>query len=214
VSLQQQFDGHWFVTIQPLPRIDERIPLNDLLTRIQQAQVMLRGWDYPHIDNNTRNRDRAIENTTDWREYHERWRFSTSGFFAHRWRMREDGIPERVGTLDFISAIWSMTEVFVFSSRLYGEDPTVEQVTVSLELDGLHDRRLTSSPEYWINARHLPSENIFRREATLNRATMLADPLVTPGRWAQALFHVMGAPGLTEETVRSHQQRLIDRRFG
>jgi len=210
---ERQFDGYWFVTIQPLPRIDERVPLNDLLPRISGSRVMLRGWDYPHVDDNTRFLDGAIENSTDWREYHERWRFTTSGFFAHRWRMREDGIQERVGTLDFINAIWSMTEVFVFASRLFGSDQTVDQLTVSLELDGLRDRRLTSRPDYWINVRHLPTEESFRREVTLTRPALLADPLETPARWSQALFHVMGAPGFTEETIRPHQQRLLERRF-
>jgi hypothetical protein len=206
-------NGFWFVTIQPIPRNNERIALNDLVLRISHSRVFLRGWDYPHIDDQTRYLDGAVENSTDWREYHERWRFTTSGLFVHRWKMREDGIPERIGTLDFINAIWSMTEVLVFASRLYAEDETVDQVTVSLELSGLRNRQLTSRPDYWINVRHLPTEDIFRRETTLSRVALVAHHLGIAARWAQALFHVMGAPGFTEDVIKSHQQRLLERRL-
>jgi hypothetical protein len=128
--------------------------------------------------------------------------------------MREDGIPERVGTLDFINAIWSMTEVFLFASRLYGEDQSVDLLTLTIELDGLHNRRLTGAPEYGLTVRHLPDSDTFRRDVTLQRASLSADPESTAARWAQALFHMMGAPGFTLETIASHQQRLILRKFG
>jgi hypothetical protein len=208
------FDGHWFVTFQPLPVVSDRIPLNELQERVVRSRVSLRGWDYPHLANDLEFLDGGIESTTDRGQYQERWRVKTSGFFAHRWRMREDGIRDRVGTLDFVNAIWSMTEVFIFASRLYGGDQTVDAVTITLELDGLHNRRLTGSSEYWITVRHLPQANSFKREATLQRASLAAEPEATPALWAQALFHMMGAPGFTLDTIGSHQQRLVLRKSG
>lgn len=207
-------EGHWFVTLQPLPMVDGRIPLSELQDRILRNRVALRGWDYPHLDKDLHFTDGAIESETNWGQYHERWRLKTSGFFAHRWRMREDGIPERVGTLDFVNAIWSMTEVFIFASRLYGGDESVDSVTVTIDLDGLRNRRLTGSAEYWITVRHLSHVDSFKREATLRRASLTADPEATPALWAQALFHSMGAPGFTVDTIGSHQQRLLSRKFG
>jgi hypothetical protein len=205
--------GHWFSTLQPFPRTNDRIALNELQERILKATVALRGWDYPHMELPLRNLDGGIESRTDWNQYHQEWRLMRSGFFAHRWQIQEDESPGWEGTLDFINAIWTMTEVFQFAKRLYGTDSTVESLTVTLELQGLKGRRLAGSPEYMIRVNRLPDIDEFRRDVNLGRAALNADPDTTPCEWAQALFHVMGAPGISLETLKGHQRRLLERRF-
>src|SRR5258708_35871178 len=123
MSEQQAVNGHWSVELERYPRIEDRFPLGDLRERISQARVSLRGWDCPDLEDRLGPAiDRGITCITDWREYQERWVFKQSGYFAHRWRIREDGIPERRWSLDFISTIWSITEVWQFAKRLYGSE--------------------------------------------------------------------------------------------
>jgi hypothetical protein len=213
VVADKHLTGNWFVALQPLPRMDDRVPLAELENRISRATVALRGWPYPHIKAPVQHLDGGIENHTEWREYVETWRFMRSGLFIHHWRMREDGHVERRGTLDFISAIWSMTEVFQFARRLFGDDDTLDSVVITLELDGLRGRRLSGAPQYGIHVAQLPSQDQFHREEALQRSALVADPDSLPCRWSQELLHLMGLRGITLETIKDHQTRLLERRF-
>ena len=205
--------GHVFVTLEPLPVMERRLPFEQLESRVLGATVSLRGWNYPHTKN-LQALDGGIESRDDWREYHEQWRFLVSGFFAHRWRLREDGIPNREGTLDFINALWSLTEAWVFARRLFGQDDSVDQLGVTLLVDGLTGRRLTASPQYRLPIRVVASDdNEFRREVLLTRAQLVADAEQLALEWSLALFQRMGATGITADVLRDHQVRLIERRF-
>jgi hypothetical protein len=207
--------GYFSVTLEPLPRLENQIPLPELQERVLQATVSLRGWDYPHLDREIHSLDGGIESRTDWQEYHERWRLMDTGFFAHRWRMREDGIQGRVGTLDFINALWSITEVWTFARRLYGQDATVERLGVILTLDGLRGRKLTGDARYYLPIRAVPSsEDKFRREVVVARPQLLTEADRFAVDWSLALFHRMGATGISSDVLREHQLRLLERRFG
>ena len=207
-------EGHFSITLEPLPRLEDRIPLGELERRVLNATVSLRGWPYPHTADIAA-LDAGIESRTRGMGYRERWRLLGSGFFAHRWQIREDRINSRTGTLDFINALWSLTEVWTFARRLYGEDGTVERLRVTLAIDGLRGRRLTGAPEYYLPIRALPSaDDEFNREVTVTRPRLLADADRFPIEWSLSLFHRMGATGIAPDTLREHQLRLLERRFG
>jgi hypothetical protein len=205
--------GHWNVTIEPFPRIDDRVPIDSLRERITEARVMLRGWDYPHLEDQLGPPvDRGITCVTEWREYHERWVFMQSGYFAHRWRIREDGIRDRYWTLDFISAMWSITEIWQFAKGLYGADESVDSLAVSMTLDGMKDRRLMSSPEIWLHQRTLPAVAEIPFRHTLSTAALRSDAEGPAVDWSQRLFHLMGVD-ISVDVLRDHQQRLLSRRY-
>jgi hypothetical protein len=204
--------GHWFVEIEPLPLIDKRVPLGQLEDRVSQTRIALRGWDYPHLGT-IRPIDRGIESQTEWQEYVEQWRFLQSGFFAHRWRMREDGSSDRAGTLDFISSIWSMTEIWLFARSLFGSDDSVADLTVRVELDGLEGRRMTAGPEYWLTIAATPRDDSLVFVTAISSAELRARAGSMAVDWAHRLCHFMGALRLEEQTVRDHQERLISKKF-
>ncbi|MBI4668613.1 MAG: hypothetical protein HY747_05425 [Elusimicrobia bacterium] len=122
---------------------------------IQDSNVSLRGWDYPHWSR--RDDDRQIghdwiQGAADFLGNIEVWRFYQSGQFVHYSACREDwerwetnwGTPPRENEkwLNILSTLYWVTEIFEFASRLCQKAGFGEGVHVSIELHGMEGRRL------------------------------------------------------------------------
>ena len=108
---------------------------------VNDDAVRLRGWDFPHYDPNSAfNTPAYVGLTVDWSQHVEMWRMYRSGQFAYlgaTWDVALD-FQDRlrnefdrsvlaphpstkasvVGLLSFIGMIYTVTEFFVFASRL------------------------------------------------------------------------------------------------
>ena len=151
---------HWRIVIRPNIFEKEKVPqLNDCKTAIIKSRVLLRGWDYPHIDEN------EIVLGNDWIEGHvnfqyfiEFWRLYQSGQFIHLFRFREDGYIDECadtaqfqgviqkegfqpsGYLGMISALYSITEIFEFATRLASNLKFDKEVVVRIDMKRILNR--------------------------------------------------------------------------
>jgi hypothetical protein len=181
--------GYWRVLIRPRPYDKHRLDdINALLPTLEQARVVLRGWDYPHI--NTEDVSvhlDFIEQCTEWEHHLEVFRFYQSGQFVHYagfpedWRDQSGWWPadERwaSGTrLGIGATIYRFTEVFEFAARLASTSAGDEAMTVILETHGIAGRQF-----YVDNPRRLdtgydrrPDIDAFPFRVDVNRTDLLA----------------------------------------
>lgn len=78
--------GYWRVVIRPADHQTKRVPqISDLFTIVQQASVQIRGWDFPHIDHNSREQrgETWVGQDFEWEHHLERWRIYQSGQFIY-----------------------------------------------------------------------------------------------------------------------------------
>jgi hypothetical protein len=187
-----------------------------LENRLTEASVALRGWNYPHIPRHAEDFARApewIEGRTSWERYREVWRFHTDGLFTHRWRMREDGVGPFKGTIHFVSAIYTVAEVWEFTRRLYGQDKQVEEVRVILELDNVRGRHGSGDSFQDLPYGSQAQKNSFRGEATIPRIDLLADIRDPALQMTISMFWELGFAGISESFISGRIGALLTGRI-
>lgn len=160
--------GFWRVVIRPAQsfyKVD-RFNISELAKIIEDNQVRLRGWYYPHINRNDIKiiEQNAISSECNFKGHIEHGEFMTSGQFAHILSMNEDYIidKEKADAIksDFafnideakdidkffetVSAVYRFTEIYLFASNLtqLKEFEDVEEFEIIIELNNVKDRLL------------------------------------------------------------------------
>jgi len=147
--------GYWRVNLRPRA-LAEPLTLDQCRQLVEQSNVSLRGWDYPHISKRNDDDGRFefcgdfVESWTDWGHHPEFWRFYRSSQFLHYRAISEDWIEDdqrRRPAGPYISvtgAIYSITEMIEFLFRLYrnGAYKAGAEVLISAEN--------TAKRELWI----------------------------------------------------------------
>lgn len=149
--------GYWKTLLRPLKHDPERIPALTLCRQIvEESQVALRGWYFPHIDREGPiARSNAVESATEWEDIREFWRFFQSGQFVHYFGFGEDWRsvdappqrnPELANSpiLSVFSALFSVTERYEFAARILQRASFSEGIHLEIGLFGTHGRRLVS----------------------------------------------------------------------
>lgn len=160
--------GYWRVVIRPTKNFysKNRFKIEDLSQVLENTQVRLRGWYYPHIEPSG---PRLIAEDKVMNEYSldrhlEHWEFTTSGQFSHIITMREDYSidaqraekikaayffeKERAAQVDkffeVVLAIYAYTEIFMFASNLSQHEgySDVDSFEIIIELHGVKNRLL------------------------------------------------------------------------
>lgn len=149
--------GYWFIRIRPLDFTENRInSLSKCKKLVQDSVVLLRGWDYPHIDaNGIISGNDWVESSSDWDLYLEYWRFYKSAQFVHFFSCREDlqnqddlrrhvyySNTNAESFLSIISTLYSVTEIFEFSSRLAQNHVFDKGLNISIDLHNMMNRQL------------------------------------------------------------------------
>jgi hypothetical protein len=158
--------GYWRVLIRPTVFEIERISsLTQCKNIIEETMVLLRGWDYPHFDSSLINNNiDSIELGIEFMHHLEYWKFFQSGQFIHHFSCFEDYIINpATGELYFnfkekcylsiLSTLYTITEIFQFTSRLILKEILKPNVELSIGLHGMQDRQLF----FWERGRHLSS---------------------------------------------------------
>jgi hypothetical protein len=129
---------------------------------LQKISVQLRGWDFPHLDTQTRlhiDKD-WIGQEIEWNHYLELWRFYQSGQFVHFSGMHEDWRDQselwpsdkdwKPG-LDFIvhDAVFRFTEALDLAARLALTEAGDGQMHLEVTVSGLDGRTLCNLPGRW-----------------------------------------------------------------
>ncbi|MFA6980521.1 MAG: hypothetical protein WC209_14455 [Ignavibacteriaceae bacterium] len=150
--------GFWRILIRPQIFDKDRIQkLVDLRRIVEESEVKLRGWYYPHYDyKNIINGNDFIESFIDYGAHKEFWRYFQSGQFIHYRTMREDyeiDISKRKPLsvkepspsnkyLEIIITIYTITEIFEFASRLANKNLLAPSFEISITLNDILDRQL------------------------------------------------------------------------
>lgn len=160
--------GYWRVIIRPAQafyRIN-RFNISELAKIIEDNQIRLRGWYYPHIDKNDIkiiDQD-TISNECKFEGHIEHWEFMTSGQFAHIFSMKEDYIIDQQKAneiksdftsdkekakdinkfFETVSTVYRFTEIYLFASNLAQLDGyrEVDEFDIIIELNDVKDRLL------------------------------------------------------------------------
>lgn len=150
--------GYWRVEIRPTKFEKLRIPtFGEVQQLVRSCIVSWRGWDYPHWNQDTvRNIDEYVESWEDWERELEYWRFYRSGKFIHLIGLQDytdmdkalpkhhPPRPKRAGYLNFVSAIYQVTEIFEFAARLANKDILRPSASISIGLYNIKDHELAS----------------------------------------------------------------------
>ncbi len=151
--------GYWRVVIRPATFEERHIPNDsDLFQIVERNSVRLRGWDYPHIDDQS-----PPLGGTDWvgQEYERRdeievWRLYRSGQFVHffalagEWRDHSTTWPPEPGwqpgrCLHYIQTIYSFVEIFELAARLALSPAGATSMRVEIDLVGLQGRQIVET---------------------------------------------------------------------
>jgi hypothetical protein len=214
--------GHWRTVIRPT-RFKESLVegLKDLEEAAHSSVVQLRGWDYPHWprDGVIRKQDH-IEGLTNWQDHKEIWRLYQSGQFAHLFALREDWLAENDGirrmdiepgrVLSYESTVFTVTEVFLFASRLAARLSMGPKVSVHVELHGIKGRNLHTFDFGRVDFSPNRRSNIegFRYEVDLVPGELISDPKQLARPAVKRLFEQFNWD-MSLESIAALQEKLL-----
>ena len=174
--------GYWHVTTRPSTYKENRIHSLDRCKEIiSSSKVLLRGWDYPHVDPNGLfiAGNNSIHSSCDWAEgpKFEYWKFYQTGQFVHYFSMREDLRISEEKTKEFqnnydvttnrflsiISTLYSVTEIFEFASHIVADGAFNSPFEIIIELGNVKDRMLVFWDE-WMRDLYRPYVCDFKNE--------------------------------------------------
>lgn len=203
-----QTRGRWTVDIRPITFTEKRIGnISRLYPLLQETQVMLRGWDFPHLDRHTQaNIDiDYLWQESEWNNYLEAWRFYQSGQFGVVRAMAEDWLDQstldsapggwqpgnRIGVL---SVIFQFTEVFQFAANLAHSEAGDEHMHIGVTVSGLQGRalRFDSSGRWGFAQEMKASLQELPYEIILPRDELLGQPREFALQPARELFRRFG----------------------
>jgi hypothetical protein len=219
--------GYWKTILRPLRHQPERIPQFETSRMlIEESQVALRGWYFPHIDRNGPiARKNSIESATDWEEKKEFLRFYQSGQFVHYFGFAEDWRPVKTAPvrdpelanspiLSVFSSLFSITERYEFAARLMQKAAFNEGIYIEIGLFGTSGRRLVSlDPERdlrddyicyeqdLVRSRELPSDQLLGMVSELSLEHAL---------WVFERFNWQKPP---KQVLHDVQKQLLERRL-
>lgn len=219
--------GHWYVNLQPVTYDETRIgSLAELERAFRQAHVQFRGWDYPHDpkDGVSRHKDH-IEGSVSWASHHEVWRLYQSGQFIHLFALDEDWWeesgygPQKVKPgqlLEVSGTLFTVTEMFVFASRLVEALKSSPEVIFTYKLVGLKNRQLQT-----LDPRRMPLHDWRKAASELHeygREMRVAVPDLIARAAELAVDEVMAIYERfhwepARQSVVEEQRRLLERRL-
>jgi hypothetical protein len=153
--------GYRTVRIRPEAHsIDAQIRLGDLEKAVQMAAVSLRGWDFPHVDNQSvpRRDSDFVEQATDWGYHIEMWRaYKSKQFYSiaalwDDWRDKEPVMwPAPAGWkpytgLSVEDTVFRFAEIFEFAARWSTALKIQGRIAITVEVMKLENRSLQLGP--------------------------------------------------------------------
>ena len=214
--------GYWRILMRPSEYQERRLPtLARCWEIIEKCEVSLRGWNYPHQDYRARlHGNDYVASRAHFMGNIEYWQLFQSGQFVHHLACREDyeGPAYRTSTarggpfLDFISTLYTCTELFEFAARLAANEVFGSSVEISVRLVGMKGRRLGS----WDPARHLSMSYVCELEEIMSEQRTAVGELVARSAdlaldSTQFIYERFGWTHSSREMLAEDQRRLLDR---
>ena len=215
--------AYWRVVIRPTEYDAKRIlSLSRCKELMEKSQVVLRGWDYPHVER-IQSGESWVEDRYDWEGRHlEYWRFYQSGQFVHHFSCPEEfspltnraPAPDRYLSVE--NVVYTLTEILEFASRMAKHDVLTPSVEISIQLRGMMNRELT----FTHSSRWVPSGSYVSRtdhvsyELTTSEAELRARSQDLALDAAVAIFERFGWFNPSRTILAEDQRKLLERRLG
>jgi len=212
--------GYWEICAYPIDYNPTRIPNQKIIKElIEKSEVRLRGWNFPHTDfhGNVSNFSRGRQSYTIWERYREGYQAYKSGLFVWKrviWEDIEKHGEDNKPMLSFISAIWSITEFFLFFKRYYEEIAGESDLHIELTLNKTKERRLASLdfnvllPDWYVS-----KEDPIFIEENIKVVDLRSSYKEIANRVIRQLFLVFNLDDMREDIVDQWQTRLLEKRF-
>ena len=231
--------GYWRVLLRPNKFSQNLIStLADAKRIVEDNKVVLRGWDYPHVGRELpAASEDSIESVCNWPEgpVFEYWRYFLSGQFVHYFATREDLRIEpedakrinagfRFNTednnfttfLDVLSTLYTITEIYLFASRLTQGGYLGESLHLEIELNGVNGRTLF----FWDTGRDLmstytcnfSSDKIFLSQE-IDKAVIISDYASLALKDTIKLFQCFNWEGVSIRLLEDEQRKFLERRL-
>lgn len=152
--------GYWRIIIRPARFNKDKVKkLVDLFPLVKKASVSFRRWDFPHIDmkKNPHIESDWVGQESEFGGLLELWRIYKSGQFIimrglwSDW-LRQEMFPQislqnelaKYSYLGIHDAVFTLTEIYEFATRLSLTEVGDNQVNISVQLCKIKDRYLIS----------------------------------------------------------------------
>lgn len=217
--------GYWKVVIRPTRYEDDRLTLDECRQAVVDNVVFFRGWDYPHTNRSDIVAGETwVQHTTDWSHYVEWWRMTQSGQFVHLFGIQEDWEPEALvagyadtdpgDALSVLNALFAITEIFEFASRLATSTVLEDEAYVEISLTGLEGRTLIMlDPGRILSGRYTCAVNELTQNWTLTTEELLGGSRELALDYAGWLFNRFNWQNVPLEVFEGDQEKLIEGRL-
>jgi len=182
--------GHWTVEIRPADFKERRVPrIGELEEILRRCRVSRRGWDFPHLYNETTPRaDNSIGLEIEFDHILEVWRFAQSGLFLQvsgfmddwrdqsMWKAGVDWAP--MTQLGVLGVLARCQEIFQFAASLSLTTAGGPEMVIANELEGLAHRMLVmDSPRRmpFLGRQYVSAIPRFQRTCNLNALQLQTD---------------------------------------
>lgn len=213
--------GYWHTVIRPAEFQAKRVAdIAALPSIIEKASVHLRGWDFPHVVQGGKY-ERDVDwvgQESEWGGFLEAWRAYQSGQFVDYTAMEEDWAsadsfsggwgarpPEKF--LRVRNAIFTLTEILEFASRLSLTPMGAEQIVITVVASDLAKRQL------WINDNRPPRHRVQATltempfEINVRREELIGNAWGIALRWSSELLKRFGME-VSDDSMRAWQEEL------
>ncbi|WP_280309022.1 AlbA family DNA-binding domain-containing protein [Nocardia abscessus] len=202
----------WYFEVFPKDYDGDRQSAARLKEIRRESVVILRGWDFPHVDRvYDQIFDDGIQSLTHWERFHEAHRVYRSGLFTWRSQPHEDIDDGTENSLSIVSSIYSITEFFIFSSRYASLMVDSGDIVMRVGIAGLNGRALTSGPEMRYH-QYQTAATRFNRSYSTSIEELRSSYLDLASDATRRLFDLYGFDA-RPELIRYWQEKLVDRRF-
>lgn len=220
--------GYWDVNIRPTEFLDNRIEgLGKCKELVRDLSVRFRGWDYPHFDVNSppTNGIDYVEQSIDWQDKLEFWRYYQSGQFVHYFAMWEDWQDQRTlwgasiaskpgELLSIIGAVYLFTEIYEFASRLALKGCLGKNCRISVTAHGTKERVLTMlDPGRLLFESYRSALDSIPRDITVPSDKLIANSAELALDHAVWLFQRFNWDNVPRAVLQQDQRKLIERRL-
>lgn len=147
--------AYWRVLIRPAVPLDEQLTFGACLDLVNASKVSVRGWDYPHVEQQRSDGRGGIgraedfyESWTDWEGFREFWRmYRTGQFLSYNLLHGEIGMFGMEGAqriVPAVDAVYSVTEYAEFAQRLAKNVPLAGGYVLTVSLRNAVGYRLSA----------------------------------------------------------------------
>lgn len=221
--------GYWQFIIRPSLFNESTISTLDICHQlIRENKVSLRGWDFPHYPDYSRectNNVGFIECGIDWSYFVEYWRFYQSAQFVFLkgfWEDWNEQAEELFTTnkklkpntvIDLLYLVYTLTECFEFAARLASRGILGNSCVIEVSLHNCKNRQLiTLDPGRHLFATYTCNVDTIPYKIEIKSDEILRDPALLARKAMHFIFKLFNWMNVGINQFQKEQVELLKRR--